>query len=200
MVLYKSPKINLKTDCKLELEILCPARYTVPVLRITLCRASRLNFLGFFVTLSFLEVIRRSPQEFHAQRFIITIPLFSFQCASPPISQLAFAAQEGSNKKPRYLQDSPLLRQDNCSARTLLSSSYPHSVTLAARRSLLFGFVTRDSIHQPCGFCQPLSLKSFNLFFASLFSVAVVAGSLARRQFVVYHNRAPFVKGFRKLF
>ncbi len=111
-----------------------------------------------------------------------------------------FCGSEGSNKKPRYLQDSPLLRQDNCSARTLLSSSYPHSVTLAARRSLLFGFVTRDIIHQPCGFCQPLSLKSFNLFFTSLFSVAVVAGSLARRQFVVYQNRAPFVKGLRKLF
>ncbi len=152
MVLYNSPK----TDCKPELEILCPARYTVPVLRLLFAERLVKNFLGFFVTLSFLEVIRRSPQEFHAQRFIITIPLFSFQCASPPISRLTFAAQEGSNKKPRYLQDSSLFRQDNCSARTLLSSSYPHSVTLAARRSLLFGFVTRDSIHQPCGFCQPL--------------------------------------------
>ena len=39
-----------------------------------------------------------------------------------------------------------------------------HSVALAARRSLLFGLVTKDSIHQPRGICQPFRQKFFNSF------------------------------------
>ncbi len=148
-------------------EIPCPARYTVPVLRSLFAEGLVKTSLASLLLFSFLllqseDKLRRSQQQgLIAQRFVTRFHYLVFNVHRRPGVSL-FGK---SNKKPRYRLDSPLgqVKKTNRRGR-FFSSSHPHSVTLAARRSLLFGLVTRDSIHQPFPVCQPLRQSFSNLF------------------------------------
>ena len=97
--------------CELS-EILCPARYTVPVLfqssPAVPMRKSTFNFLGSHCYLYFFC---RVICKIYTLKGYYTIPLFSFQCASPE----GICLLEKSNKKPRYrLGQTGLSGEVNC--------------------------------------------------------------------------------------
>lgn len=60
------------------------------------------------------------------------------------------------------------LGEEDCRRGRFPVRRHLHSVALAARRSLLFGLVTRDIIHSLCSVCQPL-IKSFSILFCNRF-------------------------------
>jgi len=70
-------------------------------------QASAFNFLGFFVTLFFLEVARKPPQDLHAQRFVTRFHYLVFNVHRRLVPSGIYPSEK-SNKKPRYCLNNTL--------------------------------------------------------------------------------------------
>ncbi len=147
------------------------------------------NFLGFSCYLYLLvTVIRRSQQQdLHAQRFVITIHYLVFN-----VHRRRHVPHQKSNKKPRYRLDSRLTGKRSRSP----DVAYPHSVTLAARRSVLFG-VTDEGYYTATvsglstlfqSFSEVFSRPAFASASKLLHGTSSVAGRLAFRSTTLRHS------------
>ena len=116
-------------------------------------------------------VLQSKLQDIYAQRFVSRFHYLVFN-VHRRLLRHAFAFRKQAIKNHAIFRITVWSGEENSQRGRFQARRHPHSVALAARRSLLFGSVTKDSIHQPRGFCQPLHQKFFNSFLRTLCSVA----------------------------
>ena len=142
-------------------------------------------------------VLQSKLQDIYAQRFVSRFHYLVFN-VHRRLFPIRICVSEASNKKPRYRLDMPSGQvKKTLSANTSSSSSpplgYPCSAEVIALRLSDEGYYT-SALQR---LSTPLS-KVFQLFFANTFQRRFVAGSMARRQELVYQKVLLFVKAFGK--
>ncbi len=158
MLLLKLRRATSKL-CELS-EILWPARSIVPVFENTPFRAPQLKLPWL---LCYFIILQSKLQDIYAQRFVSRFHYLVFNVHRRHF-QSAFAFRNEAIKNHAIAWITVWSGEENFRRGRFQVRRHPHSVALAARRSLLFGLVTKDSIHQPRSFCQPLCQKFFNPF------------------------------------